>query len=141
MDGDRLKTLRQTWWLHFSYSKLLKIYFSSNIPAASTSSVYISQLSGLCSMQWCQMIVWTELSCWCNTYSSKTRLLLGWNYRYRKYMVVITNELIVTTYPLFPLYVDVVFLLSPTRTWRYEYHSGCFSRSRNCFPIRKHMSS
>jgi hypothetical protein len=27
-------------------------------------------------------------------------------------MVIITNELIVTTYPLFPLYVDVVFLLS-----------------------------
>ena len=74
----KIKTLRQTWWLHFSNSHLpchkkhhQRIEFTFN------NSYAIVRLVP------CTVYFRTEVSCWRESYSSKATLLLSWSHRYK----------------------------------------------------------
>ena len=45
------------------------------------------------------MMLSTEFSCWCKSYPSKPKLLIGWSHHYKHSTVVITIWLTVTKYP------------------------------------------
>jgi hypothetical protein len=61
--------------------------------------VYISQLYVILELVPSTVIFWTELNCWCKSYSNKATLLLGWSHRYKNSTVVITIRLTVAKYP------------------------------------------
>jgi hypothetical protein len=85
------------------------------------------------------VIFWKEVNCWRNSYSNKTTLLLGWNYRYKNSTVIITNWLTYLKWQWIFYFLRRCFLCFITATTftglDYEHHDGCLIRSRNCLPF------
>jgi len=90
----------------------------------------------------CPVIFWTELRCWCKSYSKKVTLFLCRILRYKISTVVIKNLLAVTKYPFlnwqwsfsilcgFPSINDKNFTVL-----NYHQHDAWLIRNRNCLPF------
>jgi len=84
------------------------------------------------------VILWTELSCWPKSYSSKATLLLGWSHHYTSSTVVITIWLTVTKY----LKWQWIFYFLRRSLYHCQYFCRWESyKKQELLTLREHMSS
>jgi hypothetical protein len=95
-------------------------------------------------------IFWTELSCWCNSCSSKATLLLSWSHRYKNYMVVITIWLTVVKHPflkwhlIFFLFIYIISFLYYRTLYIYIYiwlNRWVSYKKQGLLSFREHLGS
>jgi hypothetical protein len=86
------KTMRQTWWLHFSISKL-PIHQKQCVGSISVWSLHLVHVYAILGHVPNAETLWKDVICWHNGYSNKPTLFLGGNHCSTNSTVDIMNRL------------------------------------------------